>query len=45
MSLRVNHVTHSEMDGVFHDVHAIKKIKRLKDTALLKISSHSGIYL
>ncbi|KAL8525788.1 hypothetical protein ACS0TY_015141 [Phlomoides rotata] len=41
MSFRVNRVVHSEMDGVFDDVHVITKIKRLKDTALLKKSSHS----
>ncbi|KAK6122156.1 hypothetical protein DH2020_044107 [Rehmannia glutinosa] len=39
---KANHVSHAEMDAFFHDVHAIKKIKRLKDVALLAISSQSG---
>ncbi|KAI3461679.1 hypothetical protein Pfo_018342 [Paulownia fortunei] len=38
---KANHVAHPEMDDFFHDVHAIKKIKRLKDAALLSISSQS----
>lgn len=44
MCSRANHVAHPEMDDFFPDAHAIKKIKRLKDTALLKISSQSGMY-
>lgn len=36
--------THLESDDFFHDVNAINKINKLKDIALLKISSQSGMY-
>ncbi|KAL6577184.1 hypothetical protein OROMI_011460 [Orobanche minor] len=36
-----NLVSQAKRNDFFHDVHAIKKIKRLKDVALLSISSQS----
>ena len=35
---------HLESDDLFHDVNVMEKIDRLKDGALLKISSQSGTY-
>lgn len=35
---------HLESDYFFHDVNAMEKIDKLKDDALLKISSQSGMY-
>ncbi|KAL3616214.1 hypothetical protein CASFOL_039604 [Castilleja foliolosa] len=36
-----NHVSHAKMDDLSRDVHSIKKIMRLKDVAILAISSQS----
>ncbi|KAL3637972.1 hypothetical protein CASFOL_018420 [Castilleja foliolosa] len=41
MCTKANHVSHAKMDDLSCDVHSINKIMRLKDVAMLAISSQS----
>ncbi|KAL3630497.1 hypothetical protein CASFOL_023481 [Castilleja foliolosa] len=41
MCTKANHVSHAKMDDLSCDVHSINKIMRLKDVAMLTISSQS----
>ncbi|XP_020550599.1 uncharacterized protein LOC105163997 [Sesamum indicum] len=41
MCSKANHVANPKMDDVFNDMHAIRKIERVKDAALFTISSQS----
>ncbi|KAK4412442.1 protein DOUBLE-STRAND BREAK FORMATION [Sesamum alatum] len=41
MCSKANHVANPKMDDVYNDMHALKKIKRVKDVALFTISSQS----
>ncbi|KAL0458531.1 UNVERIFIED_CONTAM: hypothetical protein Slati_0480300 [Sesamum latifolium] len=45
MCSKANHVANPKMDDVFNDMHAIKKIERVKDAALFTISSQSGMWI
>ncbi|KAL0295404.1 UNVERIFIED_CONTAM: protein DOUBLE-STRAND BREAK FORMATION [Sesamum angustifolium] len=45
MCSKANHMANPKTDDVFNDMHAIKKIGRVKDAALFTISSKSGMWI